>query len=188
MAIGILTDKRVIYNEAVNYFQHGVGNGNILKAINYVFTGADAGLAQLQESGRDQGHATLVIAQLGTICQMAWNQGDDFFGFDNNRFLKACEYTAKYNVANLDVPFHTYNYNNCSSIWTQTAISSDSRGTVRPMWELPYNHYAKLKGLTATYTKMGVQVTQPEGGGGDYGPNSGGFDQLGLGTLLYSLP
>jgi hypothetical protein len=60
----------------------------------------------LQESGRDQGHATLVIAQLGTICQMTWNQGDDFFGFDNNRFLKACEYTAKYNVANLDVPFH----------------------------------------------------------------------------------
>lgn len=60
----------------------------------------------MQESGRDQGHATLVIAQLGTICQMTWNQGDDFFGFDNNRFLKACEYTAKYNVANLDVPFH----------------------------------------------------------------------------------
>lgn len=26
-----------------------------------------------------------------------------------------------------------------------------------------------------------------EGGGGDYGPNSGGYDQLGYGTLLYRL-
>ena len=184
MAIGILTDKRVIYNEAVNYFQHGAGNGNIVKAINYVFT--DEGLAQLQETGRDQGHATLVIALLGTICQMAWNQGDDFFGFDNNRFLKACEYTAKYNVANLTVPFHNYTYYDCHTTTTLTQVGSDGRGTVRPMWALPYNHYAKLKGLTATYTQMGVQTTLPEGGGGDYGPNSGGFDQLGFGTLLYS--
>jgi len=27
---------------------------------------------------------------------------------------------------------------------------------------------------------------RPEGGGGDYGPNSGGFDRLGYGTLLYA--
>ena len=28
---------------------------------------------------------------------------------------------------------------------------------------------------------------RPEGGGGNYGPNSGGFDQLGYGTLTYTL-
>jgi len=28
-----------------------------------------------------------------------------------------------------------------------------------------------------------AEKTRPEGGGGDYGPNSGGFDQLGYGTL-----
>lgn len=188
MAIGILTDKRVIYNEAMTYLMHGKGDGNMLKAINNVFTGDDAGLAQLQESGRDQGHATLVIATLGPICQMAWNQGDDLFGFDDNLFLKACEYEAKYNVASLPVPFHSYDYYNCQTTVTQTVVSSDSRGTVRPMWELPYNHYAKLKSLTATYTKLGVQTTQPEGAGGDYGPNSGGYDQLGCGTLLFNLP
>lgn len=32
---------------------------------------------------------------------------------------------------------------------------------------------------------MGVQVTGPEGGG-DYSPNSDGFDQLGFGTLLFA--
>jgi len=30
-------------------------------------------------------------------------------------------------------------------------------------------------------------AVRPEGGGGDYGPNSGGYDQLGYGTLLYTL-
>ncbi|QEM07172.1 cell wall anchor protein [Mucilaginibacter rubeus] len=188
MAIGILTDKRVIYNQAVNYLQHGIGNGNLSLAINNVFTGANAGLAQMQESGRDQGHCTLDISLLGGICQLAWNQGDDFFGYNDNLFLKACEYEAKYNVAKLDVPFNSYNYDNCQTTVTHTVVSPDARGTVRPMWEIPYNHYVKLKGLTATYTTMGAQTTRPEGGGGDYGPNSGGFDQLGEGTLLYSLP
>ncbi|GAA3990161.1 alginate lyase family protein [Mucilaginibacter dorajii] len=189
MAIGILADKRSAYNYAMNYIMHSPnGNGNIQKAINYVFTGSDAGLAQLQESGRDQGHATLVIALLGPICQMAWNQGDDLYGFNDNMFLKACEYTAKYNVANLNVPFHSYTYYDCNTTTTLTQISSDSRGASRPMWALVYNHYAKLKGLSATYSKLGVQVTQPEGGGGDYGPDSGGFDQLGFGTLMYTLP
>jgi hypothetical protein len=55
------------------------------------------------------------------------------------------------------------------------------------MWEIPYNHYAKLKGLATTYVQLGVQTTRPEGGGGDYG-GGGGFDQLGFGTLLFAQP
>lgn len=189
MAIGILTDNRSVYNFAVNYLQRGKGNGNWFKAISYVFNGENAGLAQIQESGRDQGHATLVIALMGTICQFAWNQGDDFYGLDDNRFLKACEYSAKYNVAQLNVPFQEYvrRWSHDCRTETYTQISEYGRGHVRPMWSLPYNHYVKRKKLTATYTKLGVNSTFPEGGGGDYGPNSGGFDQLGFGSLLYSL-
>jgi hypothetical protein len=58
------------------------------------------------------------------------------------------------------------------------------------MWAMIYNHYAKLKKVSSsnlTYTALGQQRAQPEGGGGDYGGNSGGFDQLGFGTLLYTL-
>jgi len=190
MAIGILTDNRSMYNYAINYLQNGNGNGNWYKAINYVFDGADAGLAQLQESGRDQGHATLCIALMGHICQLAWNQGDDFYGLDDNRFLKVCEYVAKYNVAQLSVPFHEYTRKwaaNCAQTEVHTQISDNGRGTERPMWSGPFYHYTKIKGLQADYTGLGMTKTYPEGGGGDYGSTSGGYDQLGFGTLMYTL-
>lgn len=60
------------------------------------------------------------------------------------------------------------------------------------MWELLYAHYGVIKGLNASWTEEMRDYTVkeargPEGGGGDYGPNSGGYDQLGFGTLLYRL-
>jgi hypothetical protein len=195
LAIGILADRRDIYNYAVDYLQNGRGNGNFYKAVNYIHRINGEELGQMQESGRDQGHATLCIALMGFICQIAWNQGDDFYGLDNNRFLKGCEYTAKYNVAGLDVPFETYvrkygnvNSNPNGSYETHTGVSPASRGVVRPMWAAPYWHYKALKGLAGsklTYTKMGLDAGI-EGGGGHYGETSGGFDQLGFGTLMYT--
>lgn len=197
MAIGILTDNRSIYNYVINYYQRGLGNGNNFKTIFYVFPGADSTMAEMQESGRDQGHCTLSLALLTTVCQLAWNQGDDLWGFRNNIVLKASEYVAKYNIAMLDVPYKVYSWHEgdpwsgCGVKTTDLpSIGSSGRGLVRPMWAMIYNHYAKIKKLPASnmfYTTLGLQRAQPEGGGGDYGGNSGGFDQLGFGTLLYSL-
>ena len=48
------------------------------------------------------------------------------------------------------------------------------------------NHYTKRRGLSATYLTQIAAKAAPEGGGGDYGPNSGGFDQLGFGTLAFT--
>lgn len=194
MAIGILADKRNIYNYVINYYQHGNGNGNNFSTIFYVFPDADSTMAEMQESGRDQGHCTLSLVLLTTICQLAWNQGDDLWGFRNNIILKASEYVAKYNIAMLDVPYEGYSWHEgdpWSGCGVKTtllpSIGTSGRGTLRPMWTMIYNHYAKIKNLTnTTYTSMGVQRTQPEGGGGDYGSASGGFDQLGFGTLLYT--
>jgi hypothetical protein len=33
---------------------------------------------------------------------------------------------------------------------------------------------------------MYYNLVHPEGGGGDYGSTSGGYDQLGFGTLMYA--
>jgi hypothetical protein len=179
MGIGVLCDKRSIYEEAVGYFKHGDGNGAINRAVVCIHAG---GLGQWQESGRDQGHTTMGIALDGAICQMAWNQGDDLFGYENNRFLAGAEYVAKYNLGE-DVPFTPYS----DSSFKNEVISPAGRGNERPVWELIYNRYVVLKGLAAPYVTEFAKKGRPEGGGGDYGPNSGGFDQLGYGTLTFTL-
>ncbi|MGZ2484183.1 hypothetical protein ACVITL_002706 [Rhizobium pisi] len=180
LAIGVLTDREDIYKEAINYLYGGAGNGAFHKMFWKVY---DGGLAQGQEAGRDQGHSMLDIALIGAICQMAWSQGDDLYGYDNNLVLAGAEYVAKYNLG-YDVPYTTYK----NSDTTQTSISEGSRGpNVRPMWEMLHNHYVVLKGLDAPYVSTFTTLARPEGGGGDYGPNSGGYDQLGYGTLLYTL-
>ncbi len=93
LAVGVLCDRREHYDTAIDYFKNGKGNGAIAQAVVNVY--AD-GLGQLQESGRDQGHATLCIALIGAVCEMAWNQREDLYGYDNNRFLAGVEYLAKY--------------------------------------------------------------------------------------------
>ncbi|WP_236652910.1 alginate lyase family protein [Chitinophaga vietnamensis] len=180
LAIGVLCDDRDLYNEAINYFKYGAGNGAITNAVYFIHPD---GLGQWQESGRDQGHTTLGIGLMGAFCEMAWNQGDDMYGYDDNRFLKGAEYVAAYNLGD-SVAFKPYT--NCVGV-VQNVISSGSRGNTRPVWELVYNHYVNRKGLAAPNCARFAQKTRPEGGGGNYGPNSGGFDQLGYGTLTCSL-
>jgi hypothetical protein len=129
----------------------------------------------------------LDIALIGTFAQMAYNQGINLFAYDDYRILKGAEYAAKYNLGN-DVQYTTYT----NSDVTQTVISESGRGNIRPAWELIYNHYVKIEGQEATYSTQYADLVREngggaEGGGGNYGSTSGGFDQLGFGTLLYTL-
>ena len=181
MSIGVLCDNRALYNEAVTYFKNTSLGGGI---ENSVYQVSPELLGQLQESGNDQKHAGLTIALLGDVCQMAWNQGDDLFSFDNNRFLSGAEYFAKYNLKNA-VPFA--NYTNCQGV-VQSAVSSDSRGEIQPIWGLIYNHYANIEGIAAPYSKQYMAHTGSEGGGGNYGADNDGFYQLGYTTLTCTLP
>ncbi|CAI6058701.1 unnamed protein product [Clonostachys chloroleuca] len=190
MSIGVLADNHTIWNEAVDYFKHGVGNGAIEKAIWSLHTEEKTGkqLGQNQEAGRDQGHATLDFALLGVIAQQGFNQGEDLFGYLDDRILAGMEYVSKYNVGE-DVPFTTYTN---AVHGTQTKISDSGRGTIRPMAELFVAHYGSIKGRDVSWTKAYRDLVVgkgdgAEGGGGDYGTTSGGYDQLGHGTLLYRL-
>jgi hypothetical protein len=179
MAIGVLADRRDIYDEAVEYFRSGAGNGAVKQLVWKIH---EDGLGQLQESGRDQGHATMCVGLVGAFCHMAWNQGDDLFGYDDNRVLKGAEYVARYNLGR-EVPFAPYT----NSDVKQLVISDKGRGDARPIWELFYNHYVVCRGLKAPHVEAFARKLRPEGGGGDYGPNSGGYDQLGYGTLAFTL-
>lgn len=155
MAVGILADRRDIYNEAIKYLLNGVGNGRLTNAVNHVFDGEYANFAQTQETGRDQGHATLTIALMSEICQMGWTQGDDIWGYNDNQLLKAFELTSCYNVAMQDIPFEPYIYHkNFTETELLETVGADARGKNRPMWSMPYYHYSVVKGVDADKTKF----------------------------------
>lgn len=180
MAIGVFTNRRDLYEHGRDYYLHGPGNGAIQHAAWKTYPG---GLAQWQESGRDQGHSLLGIGLAGTICEIAWQQGDDLFGAYDNRLLAAARYVARYNLGG-DVPYTPYT----NSDVAQPVISNNGRGEVRPIWSLLVAHYVQLKHLAAPELVQAAAQAGPDGGGGDYGPNSGGFDQLGYGTLTFTMP
>ncbi len=184
MAIGILCDDRSLFDEAVMYFKSGAGNGAIAQAVYYLHPG---NLGQWQESGRDQAHTTLGLSLLAIVCEMAWNQGVDLYGYDNNRFLAGAEYVAKTNLIESGTTYYAMpwvTYNNCDNV-NQTVISAP--GAVRVGWAMIYNHYVNRIGLAAPYSKKALAMVTPEGGGGNLGPNSGGYDLLGFGTLTCTL-
>jgi hypothetical protein len=121
---------------------------------------------------------------------MAWNQGIDLYGYDDNRFLKGAEYVARWNLGK-EVPFTPWTWwKGAPGVWsgseTFTTVSPLGRGSVRPIWESIHNHYIKRRGLAAPHVAAIAAKARPEGSGGDYGPNSGGFDQLGFGTLTFT--
>lgn len=54
---------------------------------------------QSQESSRDQAHALAGVSIISCIAEIAWNQGDDLYGFLDNRLLKGWEYYYRYNLS-----------------------------------------------------------------------------------------
>lgn len=164
----IFLDNEAMYKKAIEFYKNGNDNGTIQ---NYI---SDA-TGQIQESGRDQGHSMLGIGALATVCEIAWNQGDDLYSAFNNRLVKGFEYVAKYNLGNDDLPFVIWkDITGKYSDWTK--ISAISRGKFIPIFDMVYNHYVRIKGLAMPYTEQVVQKIRPEG----YDR-----DQPAFGTLLF---
>jgi autotransporter-associated beta strand protein len=190
LAIGVLCDRRDIYNQAITYYTNGIGAGAAKQVLVFTHPGY---LGECQESGRDQGHCTLDPILLSVFCEIAWNQGDDMYGYGTNTLLQLGEYVSKYNVLPLgpDVPYVAYL--NCEYYNHTTegagmfpSLASGSRGTGRPGWSLIYNHYTNRRGLSAPWTGLMASEMNVEGGGGNYGSTSGGYDQLGFTTLTHT--
>ncbi len=177
-AIGVLCDDRAKYDEAIEYFKHGAGNGSIEHAIPFVYPG---GLAQWQESGRDQEHTQLGVGMMAMFCQIAWNQGQDLYSYDDNRLLKAAEYVARYNLFE-PVPYTPYNNEDHVNQYWHSDVNGfgGARGRLqRPIWEILYNHYCILKGLKSPGLQKMAALYRPEAMIHD--------DNFGYGTLIYTL-
>ncbi|HMI04193.1 MAG TPA: alginate lyase family protein [Pedobacter sp.] len=149
----IYLDNEKMYNKAIDFYNNGNDNGTIR---NYI---SDSG--QIQESGRDQGHSMLGAGGLAAICEIANNQGDDLYKALDNRLLKGFEYIAKYNLGN-EVPFLTWkDITGKYSVWNK--ISDISRGRFIPIYEMVYNHYVLVKGLSMPFTEQVLKKQRPEG-------------------------
>jgi hypothetical protein len=91
MAIAVYCNDRNLFEETVRYAVNGAGNGSIPHMIVYPS-------GQCQETTRAQYYAQLGLGLLGGAAEVAWNQGVDLYGWDDNRILKGFEYTAKYGL------------------------------------------------------------------------------------------
>lgn len=173
MGIAVLCDDTNKYNLAVTNFMSGYGTEAISNAVPYLYPGP---LGQCDESGRDQEHCSLGIADLGVLCQVAWNQGLDLFGFANNRLLAGVEYLAQYNLSH-NVPYNAFNDCEGDNLFY---VSNNGRGRIddRPIYEMFYNHYAVQQGLSAPNTKAMAQL---------YRPDHGSADHFGYQTLTFTL-
>jgi regulation of enolase protein 1 (concanavalin A-like superfamily) len=192
IAMGVLTDNQQYFNDGVSYFKYGfpnitepwyngapdIGNGVISNSvINQTTLPSGEAIGQDMEIGRDQEHAQLAFGAYGYAAQIAWNQGTDLFSYQNNAILDGAEYLASYAQQNT-VPFQLHNDCVGDDLLT-TSINGRGRLDDRPIWELLYNHYVVLEGVTTAPAVTNMANL--------YRPEVGSDDHLGYGTLTFTL-
>ncbi len=166
LAIAVFCDDRALLERALLYYLYGDGDGRL---THYIYENG-----QCQESGRDQQHTQLGLAHMGDACEIAWHQGWDLYGAQDNRLLRGFEYTAAYNVGE-QVEFRTDV--DRTGKYRHKVISP--RGELRPVYEQIFAHYHMRRGLPAPAVQKAVERLRPEG-------SSHGADHTGFGTLLYA--
>jgi hypothetical protein len=112
---------------------------------------------QCQESSRDQQHVFFGIGLICSMAEMAWNQGEDLYSYEDDRLLLGLEYNMKYNVSYIESYSDQTNAwepsvesgefiqrDDRTLRWYSKAINPDGRGGFsdkRPIFEMPLAHY-----------------------------------------------
>ncbi|MEU9910932.1 alginate lyase family protein [Streptomyces sp. NPDC051001] len=172
LAIGVFCEQRTLFEDALRFAAAGAGNGSVLGRVV-----TDGG--QGQESGRDQAHEQLAVGLMGDAAQVASNQGIDLWAFGDHRILANAEYAARYNLGG-DVPF-TPDLDRTGK-YLKTTVSDKVRGTLPPIYEMYYAHYAGVRGLDTPYTEAAVF----RGTGGARVVEGSNDDLPGWGTFAYA--
>ena len=90
-------DNKLFYIYKFRTMKNGTGNKANAIVATHTDPNSSETLAQCQESGRDQGHATLDVTLMGVLCQTAQNAGIGDL-FTTYKALEMAEYVAKYNI------------------------------------------------------------------------------------------
>ncbi len=203
ISIGILCDDPAIYNTGMYFLKQGDGNesinlnycgngGGIIPFFHQDARGPYGYLNQMQESTRDQPHCMAALGMLLCTSEVGWNQGDNIWNSNNNIIGGALEYVAAFNsldtIADAEAlaNFPSTGWSGCGAEGWQPSVSWSGRGQLRPVWQIGINHFSNRMGKDMTYAKKAKVKLGVEGGPGDYGGNSGGFDNVGFGDLMYN--
>lgn len=158
MAIGIFCDDETIYNEALEYYKSGSGGGCLTQMVNPL-------TFQVNEMGRDTPHAEIGPGSAAELCQMAWNQGDDLFGLEDNLLLKGFEYLCRFNLTHEYDRWEWDTKEDCANRFFYYPASCWRRASGRsfvisnmPANEIIYNHYVVRKGLEAPWTEAMINA------------------------------
>jgi hypothetical protein len=216
MSIGILCDDVHMYNQGVSFYKYdhqgtfvedrtktpmiyndGCNEfiGNLVPITMPDKRGPFGYLGQMQESGRDQGHTVMALCCALDVCQIGFNQGDDLFAYMDDRIAAGCEYVCALNFAGLsgaDLPWYLYEYADCAgkrgASWQMFGPNEGGKGERRPNWDRIRGYYEGLRGVKMQYADKAAQLLCPDGGGGNYNANSGGYDHLGFSSLTNYRP
>ena len=213
ISVGILCDDVYIYNQGMSflkYDQTGTFNfnkenttgpifnyqcnefwGGLIPVVHDDARGPYGKLGQMQEDGRDQGHANMALGLAIDCAETAWNQGDNLYGHMNNRLAAGTEWQAAWNASynsateknEIDLPWTEYRYNAAASAWHNSwNMTAAAPGyAFRNYWGRVIGHYEGRLGHDMPYSRQNLARMGIDGGGG--GSTSGGYDHLGYSVL-----
>ena len=206
ISIGILCDDVFIYNQGMSFMKYDqvgtfqnprtanpilsdgctefIGNLVVTTSESSLETGAYGKLGQMQESGRDGGHAAMALGLAVDICHVAWNQGDDLFSYMDNRMAAGIEFVAACTQNVQGLPWTNYKYVDCRTAWHNGWLMEGPAepAEVRGYWGTVIGHYEGVKGVKMpfaekAYAQMGIDA-------GGTGGSSGPYDHLGYSVLM----
>lgn len=208
LSIGVLCDDVFIYNQglgAIKYDQVGtfkdpraegtiysdgltefLGNFVVTTYPSELETGAYGKLGQLNESGRDAGHAAMSLGLAVDIAHQIWNQGDDLFAYMDHRLAAGTEYLAAQTQSVEGLPWVNYHYYTNgfyitdSRSWLMTGPAMGAQ--MRPYWGTVIGIYEGVKGVKMPFSEQAYEKMGIDGGG--QGGTSGGYDHMGYSVLM----
>ena len=208
LSIGVLCDDVFIYNQglgAIKYDQVGtfkdprtdnpiltdgltefLGNFVVTTYPSELETGAYGKLGQLNESGRDAGHAAMSLGLAVDIAHQIWNQGDDLFAYMDHRLAAGIEYLAAQTQSVEGLPWVNYHYFTTGFYYTDSRswlMTGPAMGAhMRPYWGTVIGIYEGVKGVKMPFSEQAYEMMGIDGGG--QGGTSGGYDHMGYSVLM----
>lgn len=214
LSMGVLLDDVFIYNQGLSFIKHDQcgtftdprveipikndglaefwGNLIVTTTESPLETAAYGKLGQMNESGRDGGHAAMALGLAVDVAHQGYNQGDDLFAFMDHRlaagieFTAACTDTLKAGIHRGDLPFTEYLVANNGIYYHDARVGRHTEPALeahtRNYWGSVIGHYEGVKGVKMPFSEIAYNNMGIDGGGG--GSTSGGYDHLGYSVLM----